>query len=87
MIEYRGGFGEPGPLPGVIDQLKHEVEAGLPVKALHIGTPAELTRIKEEANIKQRLAALEAAVEDLRPQHSDLLHLPTPEEIKAVCGD
>ena len=85
-MEYQDGFGPPGPLEDMVQRFRDEAAAGLPVKALHVGTPAELEQTKADADIKRRLAELEGRVNGLEPAKSDLLHLPTPDEVKEVCG-
>lgn len=70
---------------GDFDKMKEKffqgVELGLPYRAFHVGTLLELKERAKEKTVEQRLGALEEKVEENETVKSDLLHLPTREDI------
>ena len=57
------------------------VESGVPVNAFHVGSLAELQKRAEEKPIKQRLDELEAKVKETEIIRSDIIHLPTKDDM------
>lgn len=82
MIEYRGGiFGEPEAVSAeFLSRFMDETSAGQAV-ALHVGTPGELSAVRERRKVEERVSQLDAKMADLDPVQTTL-HVPTMEDIK-----
>ncbi len=82
-IEYADrSFSETLPLVDAMKKLIDEVNAGVKIRALHIGTPLEIEQRKKDAGIENRLAMLESKIRELEPSKSYILHIPTPDELR-----
>lgn len=84
-FEYRDGtFSDNMPLPEALEKLA----IGEPnVRALHVGTPEELDRVKQKKKLLEEVKGLEAriaALEDLaekKPVQSSVVVIPTRDEM------
>jgi hypothetical protein len=63
------------------DKFFEMTDMGVPVRALHVGSFAELQERAEEKPIKQRLDELEAKVKETEIVRSDTIHLPTKDDM------
>ena len=76
-----GSFSETMQLDKAIEQFKTGIENGDSIKALHIGTFAEIEEEKGKADLEKRFTQLEQMVKDLTPAKT-FLEIPTPDQIK-----
>lgn len=89
MIEYKdGSFGPIGPLTELLESFPNQVELNDAV-ALHVGTPSELHQRKNILSVAARLKEVEERLAKVEETHitSDILHIPTIEEIKQFKSD
>lgn len=91
MLEYQNGHvDEPEPLDDAIVKLRERLSE---VKALHVGTEADLTRQRrrmlerEAVTLEDRIERLEERVEALTPATSEVLHIPTPDEVARLTPE
>jgi hypothetical protein len=86
-IEYRDGtFGEPRALGDLLTELlEMPAKAISQMKALHIGTVAELS---ERKTTEERLTAIEAAIESLYnlSLQSDIVIIPSQADVKRFAN-
>lgn len=76
-IEHSNGDFEIGNFEKMRDKFFELHDSGVPVRALHVGSFAELQKRAEEKPIKQRLDELEEKVKETEIVRSDTIHLPT----------
>ena len=85
-IEYRDGtFSDIMEYDEILEKWAEAIIAGT-ARSLHVGTPAELEKIKHRAELDKRLTQLEkrlAVLED-GPTQSAQLVIPTRDEIIAI---
>ena len=86
-IQYQDdSFGEVLPLSEAMERFRDELPTGQ-VKALHVGTPEELHKRKEEVNLQKRLRACEDELQQMRLRQSGLVEIPTARQVKEILGE
>lgn len=84
-IEYRDGSFSPNlPISDAFEKFWTEIEEGIPIRSLHVGSEKELDEVREKANIQTQLDELSAKVDSIEKPKSDFVHFPTQEEIKQL---
>lgn len=80
-------FGETRPLPEAFEEFFNAVEADT-AKSFHVGTPEEIEQVKCEKSNAVNIKKLEDELSDLKATMNinKVLHIPTNEEIEAICG-
>ena len=83
MIEFPNNeFSENMDFDEAMTKFKDFVDNDVPVKALHVGTIAELNRVRFEGGLEHRIEALEKKFKSLEPApKSSTIIIPTDEEI------
>lgn len=85
-IEYTDGtFGPTMPLKEAMEKFFSHAETGL-VRALYVGSSAEIEQRKADLNFSERLKKLEDRVDEVEPVKSGILHIPTHAEIKTFIS-
>lgn len=84
MIQFRDDtFSDAMPVDEAFDKFKEFATVG-EAKALHVGTRAELLKVKEEADQQTQINDLKdrlASIENMEPIRSDVLHIPSNEDV------
>jgi hypothetical protein len=83
-IEYRDrSFSDIMPLGEALEQFQQELEEGVPVRSLHVGTESELKAIQNEGEVKTKLKELEEKIKEMSPIKTHL-KIPTRDEIDFI---
>lgn len=86
-IEYRdGSFSDIMSEEEAFVRFKTEMEEGVPVRALHVGSPNELVQEMERKELVNRLNELEKKIKALTPTTSSILDIPSAEVIKRFAS-
>jgi len=83
MIEYSDNkFGDKIPLGDAMKEINHLFRNNIPFRALHVGTPIELEKVKEKASLDERLNEVEKKIKEFVPITSSILHIPSNQEVE-----
>lgn len=82
-IQYTdGSFSDNMPLDEAVDAFHGAIASGT-ARALYIGTPEDLDRVKKKASLEKEIEELKGRISDLEdgPLSSDSIVIPTRDEI------
>jgi len=86
IAEYRdGNFGDFMPIKEFREYMEtimnQEKVFQENVASFHFGTEEELEEVKEKAKIQDRMDKIELEMQDMKPLKSNIIHIPTQEEL------
>ena len=80
-IEHANGDFEIGNFEEMRDKFFEMTDHGVPVRAFHVGSFDELQKKAEEKPLSERIAQLESKMKEVEITRSEVLHLPTRDDI------
>jgi len=82
--EYIDGTFSPDlPIEESFEKFWEEIQDGIPVRSLHVGTEKELDEIKGKVDLQSQIDELRAKIEENESLKSDSIDILTDKQIKA----
>ena len=82
-VQYdNNNFSDTMPLDEAIEHMQERVDLGLPVKALWVGTEESIEKVKQEAELSERLTELEKQFQMFTINNTGRIAIPTTTEIE-----
>ncbi len=80
-----GSFSDTRPLPRALEIFAEALEAETAL-AFHVGTPEQIDRVKERADLQTQIDELAASIKVYNAVQGGLIILPKPGDVELVCG-
>lgn len=85
-VQYTDGtFGETLPIKEAMEKFKIALESGT-AKALHVGSPTDIDKAKQEYALNKHIAGLEQRVRELESAQGGIVRRATLKEIQVIAA-